>query len=45
MTSDAVALLQQSIGKIVRITCTDGEVIAARITLVDALHSAFSYDC
>jgi hypothetical protein len=44
MKPDALALLQQSIGKIVRITCTDGEVIAAKIALVDALDQEIVYD-
>jgi hypothetical protein len=35
MTSEAIGLLQQSIGKVVRITRPDGEVIIAKITLVD----------
>lgn len=35
MTPEAIALLQRSIGKVVRLTCRDGEVIVAKIDLVD----------
>ncbi len=35
MTQDDVALLRRSIDKVVRLHCTDGEVISAKIDLVD----------
>jgi hypothetical protein len=35
MTPETIALLQQNIGKVVRLTRSDGEVIFAKITLVD----------
>lgn len=44
MTPDTVALLQQSIDKVVRITCIDGEVIVAKITLVDPRDEEIVYD-
>ena len=44
MTPDAVTLLQQSIDKAVRLRCTDGEVILAKITLVDPLDEEIVYD-
>jgi hypothetical protein len=37
MTPEAIGLLQQSIGKVVRITRRDREVIIAKIDLVDPL--------
>jgi hypothetical protein len=44
MTPDAVTLLQQSIDKVVRLRCTDGEVIVAKITLVDPLDEEIVFD-
>jgi hypothetical protein len=44
MTPEAIGLLQQSIGKVVRITRPDGEVIVAKITLVDALDEEIVFD-
>jgi hypothetical protein len=44
MTPEAVVLLQQSIGKVVRLTRPDGEVIVAKISLVDALDKEVVFD-
>jgi hypothetical protein len=44
MTPEAVALLQQSVDKVVRLRCTDGELIVAKITLVDFLDEEIVYD-
>ena len=44
MTPEAIVLLQQSIGKVVRLTCKDGEVIVAKITLVDPLDEEIVFD-
>jgi hypothetical protein len=44
MTPEAIALLQQSIGKVVRLTRPDGEVIVAKITLVDPLDEEIVFD-
>ena len=44
MTSEAIVLLQQNIGKLVRLTCPDGEVIVAKITLVDPLDEEIVFD-
>ena len=35
MTPEAIGLLQQSVGKVVRITRADGELIVAKVSLVD----------
>ncbi|MFZ0275366.1 MAG: hypothetical protein WA254_04535 [Candidatus Sulfotelmatobacter sp.] len=44
MTAETIALLQQSIRKAVRLTRPDGEVIVARITLVDVLDEEIVFD-
>jgi hypothetical protein len=44
MTPEAIVLLQQSIGKVVQLTCHDGEVILAKITLVDLLDEEIVFD-
>jgi hypothetical protein len=44
MTPDAVALLQRSIDKVVRLTRTDGEVIVAKIDLVDPIDEEIVYE-
>ena len=44
MTPDAVALLQQNLNKIVRLTCGDGEVIVAKVTLVDPIDEEIVFD-
>ena len=44
MTAGAVVLLQESIGKVVRLTRPDGEVIVAKITLVDRLDEEIVFD-
>lgn len=44
MTQDAILLLERSIGKVVRLTCPDGEVIIAKITLVDPLDEEIVFD-
>ena len=44
MTPDEIVLLQQNIGKVVRLTRPDGEVIVAKITLVDPLDEEIVFD-
>ena len=44
MTPEAIAVLQQNIGKVVRLTCTDGEVIVAKIDLVDPMDEEIVFD-
>ena len=44
MTPEAIVLLQQSIGKVVRLTRPEGEVIVAKITLVDPLDEEIVFD-
>lgn len=44
MTHESIALLQQSIDKPVRLTCTDGEVIMAKLILVDPLDEEIVFD-
>jgi hypothetical protein len=44
MTPEEIVVLQKSIGKVVRLTRTDGEVIAARITLVDPFDEEIVFD-
>jgi hypothetical protein len=44
MTPEAIVLLQQSVGKVVRLKCTDGEIIVAKITLVDPLDEEIVFD-
>jgi hypothetical protein len=44
MTPDAIALLQQNIGKVVRLTCSDGEVIVAKLDLVDPMDEEIVYE-
>ncbi len=44
MTPETIALLQESIGKVVRLTRPDGEVIVAKITLVDPLDEEIVFD-
>ncbi len=44
MTPETIALLQQNIGKVVRLTRPDGEIIFARITLVDPRDEEIVFD-
>jgi hypothetical protein len=44
MTPETIALLQENIGKVVRLTRPDGEVIVAKITLVDPLDEEIVFD-
>ena len=44
MTPETIALLQQSVGKVVRLTRPDGEVIVAKITLVDSMEEEIVFD-
>ena len=44
MTPEAIVLLQQSVGKVVRLTRPEGEVIVAKITLVDPLDEEIVFD-
>jgi hypothetical protein len=44
MTPEAIVLLQQSIGKVVRLTCSDGEVIVAKLDLVDPMDEEIVYE-
>ena len=44
MTPDAIALLQENIGKVVRLTCSDGEVIVAKLNLVDPTDEEIVYE-
>ncbi len=44
MTPEAIALLQHSIGKVVQLTCKDGEVIVAKIDLVDTLDEEIVFE-
>ena len=44
MTSETIALLQQNIGKVVQLTCKDGEVIMAKIDLVDPLDEEIVFE-
>lgn len=44
MTPDELTLLQESIGKAVRLTCTDGEIIVAKIDLVDPIDEEIVYE-
>ena len=44
MTPETILLLQESIGKLVRLTRNDGEVIVARIILVDAYDEEIVFD-
>jgi len=44
MTPEAIVLLQQNIGKVIRFTCSDGEVIIAKIDLVDPLDEELVYE-
>jgi hypothetical protein len=44
MTPEAIVLLQRSVGKVVRLTRPDGEVIVAKITLVDSLDEEIVFD-
>jgi hypothetical protein len=37
MTPEIIGLLQQNIGKVVRVTRPDGEIIIAKIELIDPL--------
>jgi hypothetical protein len=37
MARGSIALLKQSVGNVVRLTRADGEVIVAKVTLVDSL--------
>ena len=44
MTRESIALLKQSVGKVVRLTRPDGEVIVAKVTLVDSLEEEIVFD-
>lgn len=44
MTQNEVAFLQQSVDKIVKFRCTDGEVITAKIDTVDAQDQEIVYE-
>jgi len=44
MTPEAIVLLQQNIGKVIRFTCSDGKVIIAKIDLVDPLDEELVYE-
>ena len=44
MTLEMIALLKQNIGKVVRLTRPDGEVIFAKITLVDPFDEEIVFD-
>jgi hypothetical protein len=44
MTPEALVLLQQNIGKVVRLTCSDGEVIVAKLDLVDPTDEEIVYE-
>jgi len=44
MTPEAVTLLQQNIGKVVQLTCSDGEVIVAKVDLVDPIDEEIVYE-
>lgn len=44
MTTDDVTLLQQNIDKVVRLKCTDGEIILAKIDLVDPVDEEIVYE-
>jgi hypothetical protein len=44
MTPETVVLLQQSIGKVVGLTRPDGEIIVAKITLVDHLDEEIVFE-
>ena len=44
MTPEAILLLQQSVGKIVRLTSCDAEVIVAKIVLVDPMDEEIVYE-
>jgi hypothetical protein len=44
MTPEAILLLQQSVGKIVRLTSFDAEVIVAKIVLVDPMDEEIVYE-
>lgn len=44
MMQEDITLLEQSIDKVVRLLCTDGEVIVARIGSVDSLDEEIVYE-
>jgi hypothetical protein len=44
MTPDAITLLQQSIDKVVRLKCTDGEIIVAKLDAVDPIDEEIVYE-
>jgi hypothetical protein len=44
MTRDEITLLQQSIDKVVRLRCTDGEIIVAKIDAVDPIDEEIVYE-
>jgi hypothetical protein len=44
MTPETIALLQQNIGKVVQLTRPDGEIIVAKITLVDPVDKEIVFD-
>ena len=44
MTHEEIALLQRSIDKVVRLRCTDGEVIIAKIDTVDVGDQEIVYE-
>ena len=44
MTPEEIALLQCNIGRVVQLTCKDGEVIMAKIDLVDPLDEEIVFE-
>ena len=44
MTPEAILLLQQSVGKIVRLTSCDAEVIVPKFVLVDPMDEEIVYE-
>ena len=44
MTQHDVILLQQSINKVIRLTCTDGEVITLRVDSIDTQDKEIVYE-
>jgi small nuclear ribonucleoprotein (snRNP)-like protein len=44
MTQHDVTLLQQNINKVIRLRCTDGEVITARVDSVDPQDEEIVYE-
>lgn len=44
MTQDDIALLEHSIDKVVRLRCTDGELIIAKVDSVDTMDEEIVYE-